>query len=1734
MKSPSLRRTGIWLVTLVCLITIAFAQRDRITQTVDTYQTAPVRGHMNPQARPAFDRGAVDPGFALRGMTLAFRRTAAQQQELDQLLAAQHDSSSPQYRKWLTPEQFAQRFGASSSDLATVRMWLESHGFQVKAVARGGSFIRFDATAAQVRNAFGTEIHHYQVNGVKHYANASEPSLPTNIAPLVLAVGGMHDFAPQPDHIKVPRSRANATPNYDYGSGSHALAPGDLATIYNISPLYTGGFTGTGQKVVVISGSNITTTDLALYRTTFGLGAGSALQIVHPAGADPGIVTSPTDWATEATMDLELAAAVAPDAQLVLESGTNVWNAIQDAVDNARGQVISMSFGTCETLAAPSLGTTLRAAAQQANAQGITLIAASGDSGAAGCDAGAPPAPDTHGASVNLPASIPEVTGVGGTGFNDDTSNWGPSTSQGGTAVGYIPEVVWNETSTLSIAASGGGVSTLFTKPYWQAGTGVPADGQRDVPDVSLAAGAAHAGYVIVMSGIVSTAAGSPYTVGGTSASAPVFAGIVALLNAVKAPTGSGNINTALYQVAGGTSGSTAFHDISTGDNKVPYCTSPLTCTVPDGNYGFDAGTGYDLATGLGSVDVDQLQQAWPAATATITSLSPASVTAGGAAFTLIVNGSGFVSGAQIVWNSIELTTTFVSATKLTAPITQAMIVSTGMVSVTVLNNDLTVSAPSAFTINPSATITSLAPLSATAAGAAFTLTVNGTGFVTGAQVVWNSTQLTTTFVSASKLTAPITQAMIATPGSASVTVLNADTTTSAPKTFTINPPTPTITGLNPLSAAAGDVGFTLTVSGTNFFSSSTVMWGTTALTTTYGSPTSLTADVTAAQIATAGTANITVSNSISAHSGVSTFTISGSKITSLNPATAVAGSAAFNLTIAGTGFLSSSTVMWGTTALTTTYVSPTSLTAAVTTTQLASAGPGSVTVKTGNASSPAATFTVSAPKITSLSPATAVAGGAAFALTVTGTAFLSTSTVMWGTTALTTAYVSPTSLTAAVTTTQIASSGLASITVKNTSTASSAAFTFTIVPGITSLTPATAVAGDAAVTTLTIAGTGFDSGSTVMWGATALTTTFGSATSLTAAVTATQLASAGTVKVTVKSTNSGSSAASTFTVSAPAITTLSPATAVAGGAAFTLTVTGTGFLSGSTVMWGTTALTTTYGSATSLTAAVTTTQIASAGTARVTVKNTSTASSAAATFTIGAAKITSLAPATIAAGDAPFTLTVTGSDFISGSTVVWGTTSLTTTYVSATSLTAAVTATEIATAGAAKVTVLTGGTSSAAVTFTVNSPKITSLTPATALAGGNAFTLTVAGTGFVSGSTVMWGTTALTTTYGSATSLTAAVTTAQLASSGTAAITVKNTSTASSVASTFTIAATITSLTPSTAVAGDAAVTTLTVAGTGFVSGSMVMWGATALTTTFGSATSLTAAITATQLASAGTANITVKTGTASSAASAFTITAPTITTLSPNAGVAGDAAFTLTVTGTGFLSGSKVVWASSELTTTYGSATSLTAAVTTTQLASVGTAKVSVKNTATASSAGSTFTINAPKITTLAPATATAGGAAFTITVTGTGFLSGSKVVWGTTQLVTTYVSATSLTAAVTTTQLASAGTAKVTVTNTGTVVSAASTFTVNAPSITSFDRTSIAAGSNGFTLTVNGSNFVSGSTVVWGTISLTTTYVSATQLTAAVTTADIAYAGTEPVYVFNPGGSASRTSPFVVTAH
>lgn len=622
---------------------------------IDDSSRIALKGNRHPLATTANDRGEVAPDLPMERMLLVLKREAAADAALQELIAGQQDKSSSSFHAWLSPEQFAERFGPSKPDLQTLTAWLQSHGLRVNGIARGGMTMEFTGTAAQVKEAFQTPIHSFVVNGKSYYANALDPQIPAAFAPVVAGVSTLHNFQ-KLSTIRAlgPASRIASTstwqPSFTFNGGAgpaHYLSPGDFAKIFNIAPLYKAGIDGTGQSIAIVGRNNINLSDIQIFRIAFGLPVNDPTIILD--GPDPGNFLGSGEE-SEADLDVEWSGAIAPKARInfVVSGSTNTTDgadlSAQYIVDNNISPILSMSFGLCEASLGQAQNAFYNNLWAQAAAQGITVVVSSGDNGAAGCD-NPNFGPATHGAGVNGLASTAFNVAVGGTQFNEngaDSKYWaatnGPDQSS---ALGYIPEAVWNESCSdpsqcffPNLFASSGGPSTLYSKPSWQSGPGVPGDGKRDLPDVSLSAAGLHDGYLLCQDGICLTDSKgqliNAFVVGGTSASTPTFAGIMALVNQ-KTNSRQGQANFVLYPLAAGQTASCnssgppqstcIFNDITQGNSDVPGLT------------GFPAQPGYDLATGLGSVNAANLVANWQnvtfASTSTKLQLSPVSITHG-------------------------------------------------------------------------------------------------------------------------------------------------------------------------------------------------------------------------------------------------------------------------------------------------------------------------------------------------------------------------------------------------------------------------------------------------------------------------------------------------------------------------------------------------------------------------------------------------------------------------------------------------------------------------------------------------------------------------------------------------------------------------------------------------------------------------------------------------------------------------------------------------------------------------------------------------------------------------------------------------------------------------------------------------------------------------------------------------------------------------------------------------
>ncbi len=632
------------------MFAVAQQPASRIADTIRDSSHASLKGTVSPRIKEASDEGRASSNLELRGLSLVLEPTAAQKADLAQLLVAQQTPGSSSYQQWLTPARYAARFGVSDADLEKLSAWLRTEGFAVAGANNSHTRITFSGTAGQVETAFGTELHRYSVNGEQHVANATQIEIPSSLAGIVSGVMNISDFRPKP---RIRHSVGTAyAPRYTDGvDSSHYLTPADLTTIYDTQTLYTAGYTGAGQRIAIAGQSAVVLSDVANFRAAAGLAANAPTAVLVP---NTGTSTIYPGDESESDLDLEYSGAVAKNASIYFvytgnNTNSGVFNALEYAVDTDLAPIISISYGNCEANLSTSEFNALELVVEQANTQGQTIFSASGDQGATDCDESSSTTitSATHGLAVDYPAASQYVTGVGGTMFNAGSGTyWNTTnTSAGGSAISYIPEEAWNETTSRDnvqyggsgLLGGGGGASTFTAKPSWQTGTGVPSDGKRDVPDFSMDAAVYDDGYLYCSSDTTSgvtnscsngflnsanTSQAELTVAGGTSFAAPIAAGVLALVNQKTSSTGQGNLNTKLYAIAAATP--SAFHDITVGNNSQP-CTAASTGCPSGGDIGFSAGTGYDQATGLGTLDVTNFANAF--STTTTATLLPTTVT---------------------------------------------------------------------------------------------------------------------------------------------------------------------------------------------------------------------------------------------------------------------------------------------------------------------------------------------------------------------------------------------------------------------------------------------------------------------------------------------------------------------------------------------------------------------------------------------------------------------------------------------------------------------------------------------------------------------------------------------------------------------------------------------------------------------------------------------------------------------------------------------------------------------------------------------------------------------------------------------------------------------------------------------------------------------------------------------------------------------------------------------------
>ena len=644
------------------------AANDRLGQDIDSSSMVSLPGSANPHAVPQLEVGRVDGASPITGITAYFQPSAEQKAELDNLVKAQQTPNAVDYHKWLTPAEYRSRFGLSDNDIAKIKSWLEQRGFSIDRTSDSHTSISFSGTVAQVESAFRTEIHHYEVAGRLHFANSTALQIPSTLAGIVQSVRNLDDFRPKAMvRFRSPaatRVRPSFTSNQ---SGNHYLDPDDVATIYDINAAYSSAYTGSGQSIAVVGQSEIEISDIEHFQSALGWTTFKDPTLVLVPDSGSGALSSGDE--AESDIDLEYSGAIAKGAAIYLvyvgdNQNYSVFDSLEYAIDTRIAPIISISYGVCEPDLSASDYAAFETILEQGASQGQSIIVASGDTGSTACyaDLSSNTTPDTaeEELAVSYPASSAYATAMGGSEFpsadvaSSNTTYWQSTTGSDliSSALSYIPEQAWNDDSATvgqqdgaqyALSSGGGGTSTLTRRPAWQKGvTGIPSGSYRLLPDVSLDSSPDNAGYLYCSSDSTATDitgscsngfrdSNNQYltVAGGTSFPAPIFAGMLAIINQKANSDGQGLVNSSLYTLAAdSTTYASAFHDIVSGGNQ---CSAGSSYCSAAGESEYFATTGYDQATGLGSVDLYNLLSSWPptsasALNASITTLSAANL----------------------------------------------------------------------------------------------------------------------------------------------------------------------------------------------------------------------------------------------------------------------------------------------------------------------------------------------------------------------------------------------------------------------------------------------------------------------------------------------------------------------------------------------------------------------------------------------------------------------------------------------------------------------------------------------------------------------------------------------------------------------------------------------------------------------------------------------------------------------------------------------------------------------------------------------------------------------------------------------------------------------------------------------------------------------------------------------------------------------------------------------------
>lgn len=970
------------------------SRQPRIIEAINDHNLVKLAGNTRPEANKTNDRGAVSDSFRMEHMFLQLRRSLQQEQELQQYIDQQHDPNSPNFHHWLTAEEFGENYGLAAEDLATITAWLKSHGFEVNVVYPDGVLIDFSGTAGQVRAAFHTEMHYLEVAGRRHIANMSDPQIPGALAPAITGIVSLHDFKPSTKYT-------SAGPCGIGGSTCYSVVPADLATIYNLNPLFSKGVSGQGQTIVVIEDTDVFNTgDWNTFRSAFGLskfGSGSFTQ-VHPQYngnnncGDPGVDPNGVGADFEAILDAEWSSAAAPSAAIQLASCSDAsldngatptfggLIAVQNIINGtAPPAIVSISYGECEVFNGQSANAAYNSAYQQAVSEGVSVFVSAGDEGAAGCDADQPYS--IFGIAVNGFASTPYNVAVGGTDFGDtyagtNSTYWNSSNTPAyGSAISYVPEIPWNDSCASALIAEFSGYKT-----------GSGAGGLCNAAGGEFVTTASGSGGP---SGCATGSSSNIGVVGGTCAgyAKPSWQSVFGNANdgvrdlpdvSLFAANGvwghlyvvcNSNVGNGGFACTGAPSGwagggGTSFAspimagiqslvNQSTGSrwgnpNPTYYAlaaaeygsSGSTSCNSSMGNAAAHSCIFYDITQG--DMDVPCQINPYTLKGTLFNCYSPA-----GEFGVLSLSNSSYqpAYGTQPGWDF-----------------------ATGLGSVNAANlvNNWLSSVPFQ--------LSAISPESVAVGTGVTSISVGGSGFSSKSQVQFNAngtqTALATTFISQSQLSASIPARLLQTAGTAQVSV--SDPTRQSPSTtatFTVTLAPPVVSALAPSSALAGSAAFALTVTGSNFVSGAVLNFDGVAQPTTFVSATSLTATIPAAAIAAAGTNSIIVANPapLGGTSSALSFTVNNPLpvLSRVSPTSIAMGSAAFTLTARGSNFNASSAVNFNGQPVSTTFVSSTMLTAAIPAAAIATTGTDPVTVSNpapGGGASAASNFSVLAP----------------------------------------------------------------------------------------------------------------------------------------------------------------------------------------------------------------------------------------------------------------------------------------------------------------------------------------------------------------------------------------------------------------------------------------------------------------------------------------------------------------------------------------------------------------------------------------------------------------------------------------------------------------------------------------------------------------------------------------------------------------------------------------------------